>query len=277
MSPRDPFQPLPSRPRAPRPRRRATIVALAASLAPLVLGILARPALSFELRLSTENDLLVESRHKDDLYTFAIGLELERGPYTVALRENAFTDRLAGRRFDETHLSVARDLPAPAGWELRAEAGAVHVGRGLFGESTQNAVHEAIGGDDVRLPYEDSSLHARLAVAGERPFALGERLVLGPRLEIDAAPGLRSHAVLGAQARWRPHELVAVEALAGIRLSDAAHPALEPHLVDRAPVVRLGALLLDHIVLAWSYNDYGDEREHLSLGYKVAGRRPWRW
>jgi hypothetical protein len=250
------------------PRTAARRFAVALSL--VALATLAAPAAAFELRLSTENDLLGGAGTKDDLYTFSVGFEVQSGRYAVAYREHAFTDRRAGLRFDESHLTLARPIPLAAPWLLHAEAGVVRVGQGLFGENTQNTVHGALGGDRVELPYAPVSFHARAAATAERPYALGERLELGPRVEADLTTALHSHAVVGAQLRWRPRPGVAVDLLAGARLTHASHRALEPHLATHAPVARLGVMLADRVELSWSYNDRGDEREHLSIGWRAS-------
>ncbi len=84
-------------------------------LAALALAAMA-PVAAQELRLSTENDLFGNSTTKDDLYTFAVALSVERGPYTVPFRENAFTDRRAGVRFDESHRTPTSRLPPTRPW-----------------------------------------------------------------------------------------------------------------------------------------------------------------
>ena len=167
---------------------------------PLLGMAVALPAPGQELRFSTENDVFSGDDAEDDLYTFAVALEMERGPYTLSLRENAFTDRAAGARFDETYLSIGRALPGLGAWQVYAEAGAVHVGHGLFGEGVQNAVHRLLDQEEVELTYRGASLHPRLAVIAERPFAVAgglDVLALGPRFEVDSVPGLRSLALAG--------------------------------------------------------------------------------
>jgi hypothetical protein len=258
---------------ARRGHRRAPACRLAALVVAAGVTALAPWAHALELRLSTGNDLLTGSSGKDDLYTFAIGLEVDRGEYAFALRENAFTDRQAGRRFDETHLTLGRLLPGLRPWSVYAEAGVVRVGHGLFGESAQNTVHRFIGDDEVELPYEGASIHSRLRLTAERAFALADHLEVGPRFELDSAPGLRSHAVLAAQARWQPKAPVAIEVLVGGRFSHASFTPLEPHLAARAPTARLDVVWRDRISLSWAYNDYGDEREHLSVGFHVVPGR----
>ncbi len=259
---------------ARRGHRRKAAHGLAVLVVAAGLTALAPGAHALELRLTTGNDLLTGSSAKDDLYTFAVGLELERGEYTLSLRENAFTDRHAGLRFDETYLTLGRLLPGPRPWDVYAEAGVVRVGHGLFGAAAQNTVHRFIGDEEVELRYDGASTHARLGLLAERAFALADNLEVGPRFEVDSIPGLRSHAVLAAQAHWQPKASFAVDLVAGGRFSRASFAPLESHLATSAPVARVGVVLHDRISLAWTYNDYGDEREHLSIGYRIApGRR----
>jgi hypothetical protein len=231
------------------------------------------PAAAFELRLSTENDLITSERAQDDLYTFAVALEVERGPYAFTLRENAFTDRAAGVRFDETYLTMGRALPAFAPWQVRGEIGVVHVGRGLLGEDAQNFVHDVTGDPLVELTYERSHVHPHAALTASRAFAAGERLDLGPVVQLDTVPGLRHHALAGVQAEWRPREWVAVHAMAGGRWSEATFAPLSGHLDGLAAAARVRLEVLEKVFLSWSYNDFGDEREHLSLGYVVGTGR----
>jgi hypothetical protein len=228
----------------------------------------AGPAHGDELRLSTENDFFVESRHKDDLYTFSVGLDFERGPYTFELQEHAFTDREAQVRFDETHLVVTRLLAGPS-WDLELTGGVVHVGKGLFGESTQNAVHDLFGNEEVRLPYADSELYARAGAAVQRWWLFGEGLTLGPHVEIDLVPGLHSHAVVAGQLEWQAARHVAVQLLAGHRFTKADNEALERRLASNAAIGRLSLILAQRIEVTWSYNERGDQREHLTVGYRV--------
>ncbi len=251
-----------------RPARRLAVLLLAAA------GLTAPARVhALELRLTTGNDLLRGSSTEDDLYTFSVGFEVERGAYTVALRENAFTDREAGLRFDETYLTLGRPVSGLRHWDVYVEAGLVRVGHGLFGESAQNVVHRFIGGEIVELRYDGASTHARLGATAERAFVLAGPLEAGPRVEIDAIPGLRSHAVVAAQARWRPKPYLAVDLLAGARFTEASWAPLEPHLASSAPIARLGVVLDDRFTLTWSYNDYGDEREHLTVAYRFDTRK----
>jgi hypothetical protein len=228
------------------------------------------PALAQEVRLSTENDLITNNRTGDDLYTFSVAVEGQVHAFALSLRENAFTDRPAGTRFDETYLSAGHSLPSWRHWAFYAEAGVVHVGKGLFGQRAQNAVHRAIGNDEVHLRYLRPSLHPRFALAASRPGAGGSRFAWGPRLELDVVPGLRSWALLAAAATWQPDALFALELQLGGRFTHASYPALEPHIAGSAPAARIGVSLGPHLFFSWSYNDYGDAREHVSAGFRFA-------
>ncbi len=227
------------------------------------------PARSQVLRFSTENDLLTDRARRDDLYTFSLALEVERRGFALSLRENAFTDRAAGIRFDETYLSVGRALGDLGPWSFSGEVGIAHRGRGLFGERVQNGVHRALGGDEVELEYLGSSLHPRLALVAERRFAAGGRLDWGPRLEADVVPGLRSWALLAASATWRPSPRLAVEAMAGGRFTHASYAPLRPHLESRSLAAKVGVVVAERWFLSWSYGDFGEKREHLAAGYRL--------
>lgn len=249
--------------------------AISSALA-IFFAFLASVANAQEFRFITDNDLFTGGPTHDDLYTFALGFELERGGVRYSMRENAFTDRRAGIRFDETMLSAGRALPNWRSFTLHAEVGAVMVGRGLFGESTQNAVHRTLGGEEVRLPYAANQVFGRLAFTAARSSTpLGNRgeFEVGPRLELELIPGFRSHAVVAAQMRWEPVSQLVVHAVLGARASTTQFAPLEPHIAPLAPIVRVELGYGGHGFLAWSHNEYGDEREHLHVGYRVRTSR----
>lgn len=243
---------------------------LAALLALVV--CMPHPLPAAEVRLTTENDLLSDHHTPDDLYTFSLALETRPGLYSISLRENAFTDRSAGLRFDETYLSVARPLPIASGWRAAIEAGAVHVGHGLFGERAQNRVHHAIGSDEVDLRYTDSNLYGRLALAAQRPVALRPGLEIAPCVEFDSAPGFRSLGLAAVRAVWQPRAVVVVHAMLGARFAHASYDPLEPHLAGTASAAQLGVTVAERYYLSWSYNDHGERRGHLTVGYRLGGR-----
>ena len=248
-----------------RPTARTPSLALTLLLA-TALGPLAAQQIEF----TTENDLFTDDTARDDLYSFAVALSTERHGTHFALREDAFTDRAAGVRFDETSWSLGRALPAWRSWQSYGEAGAVRIGRGLFGEEVQNTVHRALGSDELALAYLDPSLHGRLAFTTERSWAPRGTFAVGPRLELEWVSDVRAHAIVAAAAQWRPHAAVAVDLLAGARWSDADLAALAPHIRPFAAVGEVGVTVYDRIRLAWSYNDHGDGRTHLAVGYRFA-------
>src|SRR5262245_39744641 len=174
------------------------------------------PARAIDLLLTTENDFL--NRTTDDLYTFGFAVAVERDPYVFTIRQDAFTDKKAGARFDETRVTVMRGLTG-GDWLVNGGGGVVHVGHGLLDQDFQNWFHRQIGSDQLALEYVDASLHPLLRIEAERRFELTESLRLGPRFEVETAPGLRSHAVAGAAFGWWPSELLGLEGLAGTRFS----------------------------------------------------------
>lgn len=230
------------------------------------------PASALDFRFETENDFLT-GNNEDDLYTFAVALEFDRGDYVWALREKAFTDRDAGLRFDETQLAVGRRVTLPGGWlrgwDAYGELGVVRLGEGLLGQDVQNAVHGAIGGEEVELDYvAEDDLHASLYLRLDRLFRTDSGFTVGPRLEGFAAPGFRSTAVAALQAHWQPRDFLAVEALAGARFSESSLSLLDRHLEELEPVAELGFVIQERILVSWSYNDHGTGREHFSIGYR---------
>jgi hypothetical protein len=243
----------------------AAAIVLAALLATFPTALTAQA-----IELTTENDLFTDEASADDLYTFAVALEVERHGGTFALREDAFTDREAGVRFDETSLSFGRSLPVWNSWRSYAEAGPVRVGRGIFGEGVQNTVHDAIGGDPVTLAYLDATLHGRIALTAERSWSPNAEFAIGPRLEVEWVSALRSHALLAAQAQWRPLPMLALDLLVGFRWSDADLAVLEPHIEAAGAAAEIGVALFDRVRLAWILNEHGDGRSHLALAYRFA-------
>lgn len=264
-------------PASARSRRRPSrfpglpgLLLLIAALAALA----ASPAAGVEIQFATENDFFTPG-NRDDLYTFSVALSAQRGPYTFTWREDAFTDRQGGSRFDETRLTVQRAVPGFHAWSLRAEAGIAHVGRGLLGQDTQNALHRLLGDEELDLEYLPSELYPLLGLEAERLYAHGPDLDLGPRIEAESLPGFRSHAVMGAQAHWRARARLAVHLFAGARWSGASLEPLDRHTATLAPVARLGVVFRDRYSVSWTYNDHGVEREHVSFGIRLAGGE-WR-
>lgn len=234
----------------------------------VILLLAAVPAGGAGFRFVTDNDFLADDG--DDLYSFGVGLELQRGSYTLALKENGFTDRAAGIRFDETFLTVTRPFAFADGWRGWGEIGVAHVGNGLLGESFQNRFHEVIGADTVRLRYvDDSRVHPTASLGAGRLWQLGRQVELGPYVEVSATPGLKGHALVAAQASWDVRGPLAVRALVGARQSEAWLDALEPRMDGAAAQVEVTLVYRERVALAWSYNAFGTRQEHLAIGYRV--------
>ncbi len=234
----------------------------------VVVALIFGPAEALDLRFASQNDVVTRNPTQDDLYTFSFALDLARDPYRFSLREEAFTDREAGIRFDETYYVVGRSVPAPRSWSIDVEAGIVHVGRGLLGEEVQNSVHRFLGAEELTLRYQPSSVHPSARVEAERSFRSNRRLSLGPRVEAHTAPGLETHLILAGQTAWRARRSIVIETLAGARWTHASLDPLEPHLDTVAPVARVGIVVHETFFVFWSYNDHGDRREHVGLGFR---------
>ena len=56
---------------------------------------------------------------------------------------------------------------------------------------------------------------------------------------------------------------------AGGRWTRAVYSPLRPHLVRLAAAAKLELVVVQRLVVSWSYNDFGSERQYVSLGWKV--------
>ena len=268
---------------APGSRRKMTASAAPAVVASAILLAIAfiAPVQALDngsrIFLTTGNDLLAGNPFDDDLYTASLTLSIEKQGLTYQLEERMFTDKDARRRFDETWLTVSSELPVGSRWWLRSRLGAVHVGRGLIGESGQNAVHRLIGDDEVDLTYIDQDrVHAVAGVDAIRPLWRASRTALELVAEAQQAVGFGRHVQLGLQAR---HDLgwVEVHWESGYRWSSTRQELLRSHLRDGNMTLGIGVVLLDRYVLDWTYNRYGTGTRHVTLGYRLpmggGGRR----
>ena len=222
-----------------------------------------------DLRLTIANDPVAGSSRPDDLYTSAVGIEMTFDRARVAFGERMFTDRERGLRFDETHLAVGMDLPELAGWEGEAFAGVLRVGRGLLGESAQNAVHDWIGSGRVDLPYiRGDHDYATLEASFARPAGRLGRLHLSSEIDAFTAPGFRSWLRGGLFAERPLGRSAALRAGLGARADLVEASWLGDRVDDLAPTAELAASW-EALVLRWSWNDFGDRRSHLTLGVRV--------
>ncbi len=223
-----------------------------------------------KLLLTTGNDLLAGNPFDDDLYTASLALQIEKRGITYSLEERMFTDKEAGRRFDETWLVVSSELPLGSRWRLRPRLGAVHVGRGLIGESGQNSIHRLIGGDEVDLRYVDQDrLHGVIGVQAVRPLRAGWRGTVDLVVDAQQAVGFGRHAQVGVRGHLQLTRLIELHWDAGYRWSSTRQPLLRSHLRDGNPTLGAGVVVLDRYVFDWTYNRYGTGTRHLTLGYRL--------
>lgn len=91
------------------------------------------PVDAVELALTTANDPVSGNRKEDDLYTAALGFDIEATSFRLALGERMFTDREQGVRFDETYLEVTDEIGPPSAWMLEGGLRPTAGGRGVPG------------------------------------------------------------------------------------------------------------------------------------------------
>lgn len=230
-------------------------------------GPVAFEARAAELELTTSNDII---SGEDDLYTAEIGMRFVLAPrLSLELGERIFTDRDAGSRFDESYMRLETRLPPLAGWHGELRLGALHVGEGVGGQSLQNSVHRAVGSDRVDLAYTgEERWYPTLGLAGRRFLGQRSGAALFTRGELDATPGFRSSLQL-ALAAERPlaGDWVASGEL-GLRADHVEDDRLEEHVDGIAPAVRLG-ISYRRFSATWSWNEYGTETGHVTLGYRL--------
>jgi hypothetical protein len=143
------------------------------------------------------------------------------------------------------------------------------VGRGLFGQSLQNGLHQVIGNAEVDLAYvDDARLHPWAQLTFDRRAVRGPRMALGPRFALAAAPGFQSAAMAGFRLEWDAPGPLAVAPTVGVRLSDTAYEPLRPHVSGTAVYGELEIALWDRFIARWSYNAYGTERQHVAFGWR---------
>jgi len=221
-----------------------------------------------ELVFTLANDLLTATRYVDDVYTSGIGLAGSRRAYTYAFYENMFTDRGAGIRFDETDLTVSRRLPEFRGWRSQVGLGAVHVGKGVFGESFQNLVHRILNIDERELEYVDSGWHATADFQTRRDFPWGDRRTVSPWFQLHGAFGFKWHVAAGGALdwRWKPNWLVFGHL--GARYSGTDFLPLSPWVDGLAPTAEAGIRYKKFLTFAYTYNEFGTEDQHSRFDFR---------
>jgi hypothetical protein len=230
----------------------------------------------WEVELALDNDLFVNNSVEDDFYTFGTRIAVSYRDLTYRWEELAFTDREDGLRFDETYWVVGGQLPArrTGGWDVWVEGGVAHVGEGLLGQNAQNAVHEVIGDDEVRLDYLDADdyyAHIQLELGRQWRLAEGDgwSWTWGPQAGASATPGFRWNALVGLRSFWRASDRVTVDAMVGNRFAGTEMELLEPHLEETAVAAQVEVGLPWGLFLEWSLNRYGTDREHVTFGLRL--------
>ncbi len=230
----------------------------------------ATPAVGSDLRLVFGNDFTASNRVEDDLYTGALALEIDRGAYRFSFGENVFTDRDNDLRFDETYLSVERELPSLGVWRSQVQVGVVHVGEGLLGQSAQNALHGLIGSEEVDLPYVESSrFHPTLRLRFHRPLPILRQLSFTTYGELYSAIDFKHHVSSGVHLRWPALSFATLEFGAGARYTATDFAPLDPHVGGLAATWEVGVIVFENIFLNWKYNEFGTEAQHFTLGYDL--------
>lgn len=250
---------------------------LLALISGLLFGLITGPAaLAWELRLTTANDPVSGNREPDDLYTAALGVDLLFQDHQVYIGERMFTDRQRELRFDETEVLVSFDHEEWAGWSVGTELGVLRVGRGLLGERVQNQIHSWVGSEEVHYAYLDEShWYPQAEIQLARVLVGGRRSIVGARVEAHAAPGFRNWV---RAELFADHKLIGplnVRAGLGARADTVDSSDLGDHIADLGLTWEATVSYKD-LFLRWSYNDYGTETRHVTLGLKidVGGHEP---
>lgn len=257
--------------------RRSLLIALSLLLVLLLQAPAAQAQNSIELR--TGNDILAGNSRSDDIYTAGLALTYEfqearvngrqLGRGFATLEENLFTDREAGHRFDETWLLLGRRIQR-GNTRYAVYAGAVRAGRGLFGESAQNAIHDLIGDEEVRLEYVENNEHFPVAGAEVRTHIAGSpRWAVQGQAELRIAQGFKHWLTLGLESSWEVTPWLDVFASIGARATWAEYDLLEPWTEPLDLTAEIGFALRERYVLSWTRNEYGTGLGHLNLAYRL--------
>lgn len=239
----------------------------------LLVSLLAQPpaAPAAEITFTTSNDPVSGNERPDDLYTAELALGVHLEGHDVTFRERMFTDHERGLRFDETSLEVSRPLSPLAGWGGEAGLGVLHVGRGLLGESAQNAVHRLVGSEEEDLRYAaDHRLYPLATLTLVRPLSVSSNLgSMTGRIEAVAAPDFHSSLRAGLVAeRSLLGGLGVIAGVAGV-LHEVDSDLLGDTVASSGIAWDLGVEWRD-VFLVLSHNAYGTETRHLALGYRFS-------
>jgi len=225
---------------------------------------------SLEVFFTLNNDYFTNNTIEDDFYTFGLNITAAHNEILYSFEENAFTNRLEEFRFDESYFTVGRILPSEklGGLSVWVEGGLAHVGKGILGQSAQNAIHDITGNSEVRLDYlAIDDYHAHFQFVAGKNWGINETLTFGPQLGLAMTPGFRWNGLAGVRGSWRPAEDFCVDIIAGTRFAGTDLDPLKPRLQDESSALSVGLELPYGFIIEWSLNRYGTDREHVSLGY----------
>lgn len=222
------------------------------------------------VELTSSNDIVSGT---DDLYTAELGMDILLDGRRLRFDERMFTDREAGRRHDETSLVLVVDLEPWLGEGFSGSVGGLRVGKGLFGESFQNAAHGVFGADEVQLAYPGGTDWFPL-ISLDGDWSTGQ--VLGQKVWVDAtlvaAPGFRSWLDLQLTTRHAVTSNLELEASAGVMANHVESNLIANHVDTLRPIWSAGVRWRG-IGLTWSANTFGTSQRHLSLSYRFGGGR----
>jgi len=219
------------------------------------------------IELKTSNDLISGS---DDLYTAELGLAVNLDGHLLRFDEKMFTDRGAGRRHDETSLTLSVNLEPWLGVPMRGAVGGLRVGQGVLGEQVQNNLHRLVGSDAVDLDYPENNRY--FPVLGlHMPWSPGT--VFGERLEgsaqLLAAPGFRSSLAVGVTTEHHLTAGFSAELGVGAMANVVQSELLEDHVEPLLPTWSVG-VAWRKIALSWSSNTYGTRQRHIALAFRFS-------
>jgi len=223
-----------------------------------------------EFILAHSNDLFAIVDDNDDRYTATMTLGARFRGWELELSENMFTDRkVNGIRFDETYLTLARDFTLGGQrWVLRAEAGVVDVGEGIYGESFQNWVHRLVNQDEYFLQYVQEDTHLFLGLRVSRPVTVGERVTLTPTVE-HADAGFKHDSLVAIETDVDVARRFTLTGELGYRWSSTDFAPLDIFMQDDDPTFGVGASYKDWVDLRWTKNYFGTGSNHWHLQVRI--------
>lgn len=232
--------------------------------------IAAAPSYADTLQFSTGNDIFAGNPFDDDRYSNSLDLTTTIRGHRFTLKENLFTDKDGGDRFDETWFGWQAPLADYKGWTTYAEIGVVHVGEGLLGQRAQNELHSWINDRPVELAYPDQEkFHPTVKLAGETLYSVSPNIRLIPEVELHAAAGFKYHAKGQVNALWNLRKRFSLHGALGLQITHTSFGPLRPFVEEFGPTMRLGMLLNKRWDINWTRNEYGTGARHMHISYRL--------